>query len=395
LFSVWFSKGKQRTIMPLMTPDTQDSPADTSRSGKWWNATLVSILVTISVFVLIIIVAPNLDKSGDDFERKIIVWGSEIILLFVAAPVSIVLATISFIKKEEHDVGTSIVVLPCLALLALGLCIFVMRGCQGVLSAQDDKLYEACLAQIKTDSEIALKEHWPTSLDTPKGRAFSVAVGSWDVLEKPEVQFSASQVERIYAEVPSFREMVFKQAACTPEFISTHFQEAFDLARMTHPNMLVNILDNPHTPVQLVQRVVFFRKQLPSEPLYVDGGFQAGQVLWDHQSDMPADPRGNLQPYAREAGGKFFVLTLEGNNFRTLAGGGSRKFPDRDVNSYVPGVPQDFDLMQLDPDKLVFLPGVYSEDTAVHTQQLHLAEAFALGHNQQVFRQKTGKQSSP
>jgi hypothetical protein len=203
-------------------------------------------------------------------------------------------------------------------------------------------------------------------------------------------------VERIYAEVPSFREGIFTQAACTPEFISAHFQEAFDLARKNFPDMLANIVDNPHTPLQLVQRVVFFRKQLPLEPPYL-AGYEAGQVLWGHQSDMPADPRGILQPYGREAEGKLFVLTLHGSDFRTLDGGVRRRFNHAidEMNSYVPGVPVDFDLMQLSPDELVFLPGVYREDTALDTQQLHLAETFALEHNQQVFRQKMGKPSSP
>ena len=378
-------------VMPLMTPDIQDKPAETGRSGKWWNATLVSLMVTISVCLLITIVVPDVSWN---------IFGTEVIFLFVAAPVCIVLATISFVKREKQSVWTSIVALPCLALLALMLVSAIGRLGQQWLSAHDEK---ASLDQIKADPEIALREHWFTTNNLEKEHAF------FDVLAnhsgEPEVQFSASQVERIYAEMPpEHRDMLFKQAACTPEFISAHFQEAFDLASKNLPDMLVNILQHPHTPLQLVEQVMFFQKQLPSELPY-----QAGKILRLHKSDVPADPRGILQPYAREAEGKFFVLTLDGNNFRTLDGGGSRKFsyysydvntyvpgmPIMYLNPYVPGVPQDFDLMQLSPDELAFLPGLYDEDTAEDTQQLHLAEAFALEHNRQVFRQKTGRPSSP
>jgi formylglycine-generating enzyme required for sulfatase activity len=361
-------------IMQLMTPDIPDRPAETGRSGKWWIATLVSLWVLFAVCVLIFIV-----MAHDGLAAVVLI----VICSFAAAPVCLVLATISFVKREKHSVWTSIVALPCLALLAWELFVGTGRLCKGLLSAHDDKVYNDSLDRLKADPEIALREHWFTNPNTPKWRAFYVAV------VHQEVQFSASQVEQIYAEVPSFRELVFKQATCTPEFISAHFQEAFDLARKNSPEMLVNIIDNPHTPVQLVQRVVFFRKQLPGEPPS-RAIYEAGQVLWSHKSDMPV-----FQSYLRGAEGKFFVLTLDGNHFLTLAGGRSRWFQGDGMNSYVPGVPADFDLMQLGPDKLVFLPGVYSEEsTGLHTQQLHLAEAFALEHNQQVFRQKSGQPAS-
>jgi hypothetical protein len=362
-------------IMQLNTPDIQDRPADTGRSGKWWSATLVSLMVLAAVCLLILVMAHD--------RLTAVVWIG--LCSLAGAPMCIVFATISFVKREKHSLWTSIIALPCLALLAWELFAVAKGQFQRQQSANNFELYSAYLDQLKADPEIGLREHWATTLNAAQSEAFHEAVS------ERYVQFSASQVEHIYAEeMPMYREEVFRQAACTPEFISAHFQEAFDLARKNSVNMLENIDDNPHTPLQLVQRVVFFRKQLPVDPSY-----QAGLILQIRKSNVPADPRGILQPYVHEAERKFFILTLRGNNFRTLDGGGSRRFPDREVNSYMPGVPLDFDLMQLSPDDLVFLPGLYSEDTDVDMQQLHLAEAFALEHNQQVFRQRAAKRSSP
>lgn len=198
----------------------------------------------------------------------------------------------------------------------------------------------------------------------------------------------SGQVERIYVELPPFREVVFKQAACTPEFISAHFQEALDLARKKSTNMLENIVHHPHTPLPMVQRVVFSRKQLPFEPPY-----QAGLILQLRKSNVPPDPRGVLEPYGHEAERKFFVLTLHGHDFHPPNSSEPLWFFD-EVNSYVPGVPKDFDLLQLGADEVVFLPGLYTEYSAAEAQQLRWAESFALEHNQRALGQRTVRPTS-
>lgn len=304
--------------------------------------------------------------------------------LIIGALLCVVFATLSFAKKERHRLRAVIPAVPCAILLVWGLSLLVRQQYHRWLMAQDYKMYSACIAQLKADPELALREHWSATRTTPQSRAFHDAVWA------PYVEFSASQVERIYAELPPMRDVVFKQAACTPEFISTHFQEAFDLARKKSSPMLENIVHHPHTPLHLVQQVVFFRKLLPFEPPY-----QAGLILQLRKSNVPADPRGILQPYEREAEGKLFVLTLLGLNTRMPDGGGGKHRIPGQVNSYVPGVPPDFDLDHLGADEVVFLPGLYNEYSAMETQQLHLAEAFALEHNQRVLWQKTARRSSP
>lgn len=61
------------------------------------------------------------------------------------------------------------------------------------------------------------------------------------------------------------------------------------------------------------------------------------------------------------------------------------------MNSYVPGVPPDFDLSRLGAYDLVFLPGLYDESSDMTKEQLRLAEAFALEHNQRVLQKRPAK----
>ena len=343
-------------------PDIQDKPARTSRPGQWWIAALVSLVVFTSLGFVI----------GVALRDGLVAYALTIYGFFTGAFLCVIFAIISFARNETHRVWA---VIPALGLLLWGLS----KVAQQWQSAHDFKVYSAYIEQLKADPEIALREHWPSNRATVQSRAF------FDAVWAPYVEFSASQVERIYVEMPPFREVVFKQAACTPQFLSAHFQEAFDLARKNSDRMLTNIVHHPNTPIELVQEVVFFQKQLPFEPPY-----QAGLILHIREMDVPTDPRVVLRPYEREAEGKFFVLTLYGRDFRTVNGGRSRQFP-REVNSYVPGVPPDFDVSQLGRNELIFLPGLYEEYSDVKKEQLRMAEAFALEHNQRVLQQRTAK----
>ena len=344
-------------------PDLQDKPAGTGRPGQWWIAALVSLVVFTSLGFVI-----GVTQRDGLAAYVLTLYG-----FFTGAILCVIFAIISFARNETHRVWA---VIPALGLVLWGLS----KLAQQWQSAHDFKVYSACIEQLKADPEIALREHWPSDRTTMQSSAL------FDSIWIPYVEFSASQVERIYAEMPPFREVVFNQASCTPEFISAHFQEALEQAQKNSDSMLMGIIHNPNTPISLVQRVVFSRKQLPFEPPY-----QAGLVLQLRKSDVPADPHGILQPYEREAEGKFFVLTLLGLNTRLPDGGGGKnQIPDQ-VNSYVPGVPPDFDLSHLGADELVFLPGLYNEYSDMEKEQLRLAEAFALEHNQRVLKQRPAK----
>ena len=359
--------------MTWKTSDIQDQPVETDRPGNWWLAAIVSLFGFFCLGALIGITT----QAG---------LGALILAacgLIVGALLCVVFATVSVAKKETHRVRAVIFAVPCAGLLAWGLSVLVRQQFRQWQSAQDFKVYSSYIAQLKADPETALREHWPATRTTAQSRAY------FDAVWAPYVEFSASQVERIYAELPPFREVVFRQAACTPEFLSAHFQEALDLAKSNSTHMLENIVHHPHTPLNLVQRVVFYRKQLPFEPPY-----QAGLILQIRKSNVPADPREILQPYERGAEGKFFVLTMLGLSARVPDSGGIHRTPDQ-VASYVPGVPPDFDLVHLGADEVVFLPGLYNEYSDGEKEQLRLAEAFALEHNQRVLRQRAGKRSSP
>ncbi len=172
---------------------------------------------------------------------------------FTGASLCVIFAIISFARNETHRVWAAI---PALVMVFWGLS----KLTQQWQSARDFKSYRAYIEQLKADPEIALREHWPSNRATVQSRAF------FDAVWAPYVEFSASQVERIYAEMPEFREVVFNQVSCTPGFIRAHFDEAPDLARKKSPHMLEKIVHNRNTPIELLQRVIFYRKQLPFEP---------------------------------------------------------------------------------------------------------------------------------
>lgn len=342
------------------------------RSTHWWLASILSLLGFAGLAFLIGL------QTRDN-------WGAAVLLLgvlYIGAFICVLLAAISFAKRETRRTWASIAALPCLGFLIWGLPGIARDAYRQWQSDLDFRVYSASLDQLKANPEIALQEHWPATRTTPQSRAF------FDAVWAPYVQFSAGQLERIYADLPDFREVVFRQPACTPEFIAVHFPEALNRAQRDSPRMLEYIVQHPHTPLPLVQRVVFSRKQLPFEPPY-----QAGLNLQIRKSEVPDDPREILRPYERNAERKFFVLTLQGRDFRTLEGG-NRRFSN-EVNSYVPGVSPDFELVSHGDDEVVFLPGLYNENRPTAVQQLHLAEAFALEHNQSVLRLKGGEHSSP
>jgi hypothetical protein len=194
--------------MTWKTSDIQDEPAQTGRSGKWWLAAIVSLLGFFSLGSLIGV----LTQAG------LGAWILTAIGFLIGALFCVILATVSFVKKEKHRFWALLFALPCAGLLAWGTSLIVRQKYRDWQSARDFKAYRSYIAQLKADPEIALREHWPATRTTTQSRAF------FDAIWAPYVEFSASQVERIYAEMPPFREVVFKQAACTPEFISSHFQ---------------------------------------------------------------------------------------------------------------------------------------------------------------------------
>jgi len=347
--------------------------------GNWWIAAILSFVISLTACFLFIATRPaSPDPPGLIPDLTNLFFA--LVSLSVGALVCVGFAIVSFVRRERNCMWAILPAVPSAVLLLWELSFLAQKQSERSRDAAEGKVYLSYLDQLKADPEIALREHWPSNRATEQSRAF------FDAVWAPHVEYSASQVERIYAEMPEFRGAVFNQVSCTPEFIRAHLDEAFDLARKKSPGMLEKMIHNRHTPIDLLQRVIFYRKQLPFEPPY-----QAGLVLFLRHADVPLDPREILRPYARDADGKFFVLTLRGLNTRLPDGGGGKNRLSDDVNSYVPGVPPDFDLSHLGADELVFLPGLYDESSDVKNEQLRLAEEFALEHNQRVLQQRTAK----
>jgi len=160
-------------------------------------------------------------------------------------------------------------------------------------AAREFKVYSACIAQLKADPEVALREHWPDTRTTMQSRAF------FDAVWAPYVQFSPSQVERSMPTSQRSGRSCSNRRRARPNL----FRRIFRWPSTGQEQVTLdagNIVHHPHTPLSLVQRVVFYRKQLPFEPPY-----QAGLALQIRKPDVPADPRETLKTCAGEARGKF------------------------------------------------------------------------------------------
>lgn len=293
-------------------PNAQDGAVRIEQSGHWWIAAILSFVISVTACVLFMVTRP-VPSPPYGLVPDLTDLFYALIGLSVGALMCVGWAIVSFVRRERHRMWAILPALPSAVLLLWELSVLAQKQYERSRDTAEFKAYNSYLDQLKADPEIALREHWPSNRATVQSRAF------FDAVWAPYVVFSASQVERIYAEMPEFREVVFNQVSCTPEFIRAHFEEAFDLARKKSPGMLEKMIRNRNTPIELLQRVIFNRKHLPFEPPY-----QAGLVLQLRKSDMPADPHGTLQPYEREAEGKFFVLTLLGLNTRLPDGGGGK-----------------------------------------------------------------------
>jgi hypothetical protein len=326
------------------------------RDGIWWLAAIGIFLATVAVDAVVWVV---MERS---FAR--IFYVPSIALL--GAVLCLIATTVSIVRRERQRRWAVIPAVPCAVLFGYALWTVARNQVHRVQSDAEYKIYSAALARIRADPELPLREHWSGARTTPESRAF------FDAVWAPYVNFSPEQIERIYAEQPGFRSVVFRQPACTPEFIAAHFDEACALARQD-ARMLENLVENRHTPLRLLQTLVLRRPQLPFEPVY-----SAELLLQIRRGEFPAD----WHDTAGQAKDKFIVLLLHGREFRTLAGGNLRRFPG-EVNAYVPGVPDTFDLNR-PIDDFVFLPGLFEEHSPEVQAPLHAAETYAAEHNRSL-----------
>jgi hypothetical protein len=339
----------------FVTPASQRKE-EKQRDGAWW-------LVAVGIFLAALVAAAVVWLGLGQSLARVIYVGC---IGLLGAVLCLIATTVSVVRRERQRRWAVIPAVPCALLFGYALWTVARNQVHRVKSDAESKVYFAALARIRADPELPLREHWSGARTTPDSRAF------FDAVWAPYVNFSPEQIERIYAEQPSFRSVVFRQPACTPEFIAAHFDEAFALARQD-ARMLENLVENRHTPLRLLQTLVLRRQQLPFEPVY-----SAELLLQIRRAEFPAD----WHDTAGQAQDKFIVLLLHGREFRTLAGGNLRRFPG-EVNAYVPGVPDTFDLNR-PLDDFVFLPGLFEEHSPEVQAPLHAAETYAAEHNRSL-----------
>jgi len=114
---------------------------------------------------------------------------------------------------------------------------------------------------LEKDPTLALNERW----DLKKDMHQWVFVQSFS---NPKVKYTDALLEAIHQTCPSVRDVVFRSPSCSKEFLVRHFDEEFERAsNSTHQGGLVNLVSNPKTPLDLVEKVAKAR------------GFQGGVTM--------------------------------------------------------------------------------------------------------------------
>jgi len=136
-------------------------------------------------------------------------------------------------------------------------------------------------AQIQSDPEVGVREHWDIA-NKPKWSIQKEA--QWcafrNSFSNGRVVYSEALLKQIYAECPSMREYIFAYPACSPEFLSAHFQEAYERCPHISYVMLADIVSNTNCPIELVKRVA------ASDSLPVGAVYPARAALKKRQTSI-------------------------------------------------------------------------------------------------------------
>lgn len=113
--------------------------------------------------------------------------------------------------------------------------------------------YELFYGQLQTDPEIVFREKW-FATQGERRRAFERS------LKDKSIPYTVEQLKLLFAEhgIP----YVFAHPACTTDFLSEHFEEAYKKAFHFDDLMLAAIVSNAKTPKNLLERVAY-SKSLP------------------------------------------------------------------------------------------------------------------------------------
>jgi hypothetical protein len=131
---------------------------------------------------------------------------------------------------------------------------------------------------LENDPTVALKERWDIKNNT-RCLVFEKSFSN------PNVKYNDDELEEIYQTCPSVREYVFRCKSCSKEFLARHFDEEFERSKNWALRAgLVNIVDNPNTPIELIEKVASAKDHSGQITTH------AQKVLVNRQSELVAQP---------------------------------------------------------------------------------------------------------
>jgi hypothetical protein len=126
-----------------------------------------------------------------------------------------------------------------------------------------------------SDPQIAIRERWDIANDS-RWKIFSDSFGN------AKIKYTEPLLKQIYTNCPGMREFLFRDPACSAEFLSAHFDEAYERCKNINYEMLASIVSNVNTPIDLVQKVA------TSGDLPVGAVYPARNQLKERQNETKA-----------------------------------------------------------------------------------------------------------
>jgi hypothetical protein len=115
--------------------------------------------------------------------------------------------------------------------------------------ALNQRRWERLMPSLENDPSIAFRERWDTSTNYVKRAAFEKSFAD------PNVKYSEGLLETIYQSCPQIRDAVLTSQSCSKEFLAKHFDDEFARAHKWEWKGLDNLISNPNTPIELVEKV--------------------------------------------------------------------------------------------------------------------------------------------
>lgn len=223
----------------------QEGASGPRRDGGWWIASILALICCTGLGFLVAISLPPMES--DWFGMRLIAAISGGVLL--GSLLSVIFGVVSFARSERRSAWCLLAAVPSGLFLLTCIGAVVQEQLARHQDREDMADRQAAAGLIRADPSIALWEHWDKSTDANRSSAFR------NSFSDPRVHYTAEMLQRIYDEAPTMRDYVFANPACTAEFLSAHFQEAWDRSRKISYVMLANIASNPNTPIELVEKV--------------------------------------------------------------------------------------------------------------------------------------------